>query len=188
MGGLWVCLDCLLPYIRSGPASRVLLFHLLLTFELLKEAKLFNPFAEPVVVSSSCSTDETVVADSDEETETIASCPTTATVHSEIAMNNENIEEVPATATVYTETAIKNGNREDVPTIATNREKLDEPELGNSDIIYSQVLVVRDMNLAPSVSSKASNSFVNFKSFRKTQTQSGNSFNNLIPFSKYPYK
>lgn len=143
---------------------------------------------EPVVVSSSCSTDETVVADSDEETETIASCPTTATVHSEIAMNNENIEEVPATATVYTETAIKNGNREDVPTIATNRQKLDEPELGNSDIIYSQVLVVRDMNLAPSVSSKASNSVVNFKRFRKTQTQSGNSFNNLIPFSKYPYK
>lgn len=110
-------------------------------------------------------------------------------------MNNESKEEVPARATVYRETAMKNGNKEDVPTyssgrdaVATNREKLDEPELGNSDIIYSQVLVVRDMNLAPSVSSKTSNSVINFKRFRKTQTQSGNSFNNLIPFSKNPYK
>ncbi|KAK3026143.1 hypothetical protein RJ639_042586, partial [Escallonia herrerae] len=63
-----------------------------------------------------------------------------------------------------------------------------ESESGNSDIIYSQDLIVRDTNLPALVNSFINSAVSNFKRFRKMGTTSGNSFNNLIPFSKYPYK
>ncbi|KAG5530174.1 hypothetical protein RHGRI_030521 [Rhododendron griersonianum] len=76
-------------------------------------------------------------------------------------------------------------------TITARRDRIDEPESGNPDIIYYQILVVRDTNLpASDYSSRTStdNGIPNFKCFKKSRTPSGNSFYNLIPFAKYPYK
>ncbi|KAJ6293555.1 hypothetical protein OIU76_021745 [Salix suchowensis] len=75
-----------------------------------------------------------------------------------------------------------------IANVTTKQETVDEAESGNSDIIYSQDLIIRDLNLPAQISSPPNNGFLNFKRFRKGNTQSGNSFNNLIPFSKYPYK
>ncbi|KAB5521993.1 hypothetical protein DKX38_026312 [Salix brachista] len=121
------------------------------------------------LVSSSCSTDETVVADSEAEVETPISERFTADISNEEAPKYVNKVETIANVT-------------------TKQEAVEEAESGNSDIIYSQDLIIRDLNLPAQISSPPNNGFLNFKRFRKGNTQSGNSFNNLIPFSKYPYK
>ncbi|KAF8398694.1 hypothetical protein HHK36_014551 [Tetracentron sinense] len=95
-----------------------------------------------VLVASSCSTDETIVADSDVE----------------------------------------------VDTATYKIDESETSELQNSVIIYSQDLIVRDTNVPASVHSTINSGVVNFKCFRKRETRSGNSFNDLVPFSKYPYK
>ncbi|XAR73633.1 hypothetical protein NMG60_11007670 [Bertholletia excelsa] len=171
--------------------------------------------AAPVIVSSSCSTDETVVADSDVEAETARSIDITAVVKETEISKHESKEEFPEkcaaiglcsgyiTSSSYKGDTIgvtrdrvdehKSGNqdnnssdRDNIMTI--RRDHNDEPESGNPDIIYSQNLIVRDTNSSASVYPSTDNEVPNFKCFRKRTTPSGNSFNNLIPFSKYPYK
>ncbi|GKV20358.1 hypothetical protein SLEP1_g30495 [Rubroshorea leprosula] len=160
-----------------------------------------------VVVSSSCSSDETVVADSEEEGEAITSIhKTAASVHTAGEANNE----VALDYVKKVEISVESPNNESKEKITMSydatkveehhvvsfeggltarRQKVDESECGNSDVIYSQDLVIRDSCLPSTITCTTDHiRGPNFKRFRKTNIQSGNSFNNLVPFSKYPYK
>ncbi|WOG97469.1 hypothetical protein DCAR_0416809 [Daucus carota subsp. sativus] len=176
----------------------------------------------PVVIASSCSTDETVVADSDEEVETATSIPNSVALdtinigESEgrreadvfIVMSDDQGDEGP-----ISRTNIESPHNESKMDVVTNRGdesvekseqvacsedrycgkmaremKDEESDAKNSDIIYSQDLVIRDLKLPAKARSSMNNTVVNFKRFRKMDMQSGNSFNNLIPFAKNPYK
>ncbi|KAL6959724.1 Mre11 complex subunit Nbs1 [Sarracenia purpurea var. burkii] len=169
------------------------------------------------VVSSSCSTDETVVADSDVEVETVISVSTSPALNTTESTKQERKEKF---STDHSATRIPSGNvncsrdagytnimatkyqvdrlessNPDISssdrdsTIMARRDQIDEPESGNPDIIYSQNLIVRDTNLPVSDHSSTDNGVANFKCFRKSRTLiPGNSFDNFIPFSKYPYK
>ncbi|GMY24558.1 nijmegen breakage syndrome 1 protein isoform X1 [Fagus crenata] len=190
-----------------------------------------------ILVSSSCSTDETVVADSDLEVETATSNHANVTVCTEEAIVSkaetsmasdlevEAATSIHADVTVCTDEAIKVVSKAETSMASEEAikfvskaetvmdhaaikskdscgmsyrdgscgmtiriDKVDESECGNLDILFSQDLVVRDMKIPSRVSTTTNNGVLNFKKFRKTNTQSGNSFNNLIPFSKHPYK
>ncbi|RAL46428.1 hypothetical protein DM860_004707 [Cuscuta australis] len=69
----------------------------------------------------------------------------------------------------------------------SNRSETDNSQSGNSDIIYSQALIIRDYDIRASVN-PTTNGVTDFKRFRKTTVPSGNSFSSLVPFSKFPYK
>ncbi|KAJ6867886.1 nijmegen breakage syndrome protein [Populus alba x Populus x berolinensis] len=141
-----------------------------------------------VLVSSSCSTDETVVADSEAEVETPTSEHFTADISNEEAPKYVNKLEMAIDPHLRSENNHVVSSTYSIGNMTAKRETVDEAENGNSDIIYSQDLIIRDLNLPAQISSTPNNEVLNFKRFRKGNTQSGNSFNNLIPFSKYPYK
>ncbi|XP_021297903.1 nijmegen breakage syndrome 1 protein isoform X1 [Herrania umbratica] len=154
-----------------------------------------------VLVSSSCSTDETVVADSDEEHEAATSVnanASTSKVGSQSCVNREEISmEAPnyvskaEVSTYHGATRLEDGQvtfRDDNGCLTARRDKAEESEYGNSDIVYSQVLIVRDVNLPSTTNFITDKRVTNYKRFRKASIQSGNSFDNLVPFSKYPYK
>ncbi|XP_010549887.1 PREDICTED: nijmegen breakage syndrome 1 protein [Tarenaya hassleriana] len=162
-----------------------------------------------VVISSSCSTDETVVADSDAEENTESSVrviDTTEKLQSPKHSVEEEIkDEADATKmedspvmildqsnefkSVDLAEAENRGNAGDIPSEVTiRRDRNEGPECGNPDIIYSQDLIVRDTQSIRTVLSAGDGGVVNFKRFRKGNITSGNSFSNLIPFSKDPYK
>ncbi|KAH1061818.1 hypothetical protein AAZX31_02G224200 [Glycine max] len=175
-----------------------------------------------LLVSSSCSTDETIVADSDTEVETATPAP------SNDAFSNGNNVKYGKTEELYddsdpldkrkherieassddvstrlhdikhakTETSLDGASARSHSTsfrnandgIKIKKGMVDDYESGNSDMVYSQYLVVRDTNICTIISTAPNSSVPNFKHFRKAQTQSGNSFDNLVPFGKYPYK
>ncbi|KAL9152268.1 hypothetical protein ABFS82_11G110400 [Erythranthe guttata] len=195
--------------------------------------------SSPVLVSSSCSTDETVVADSDVELETATSA------HKSVVVNLVESAEVESERNIAiheTESSGKDCKAEDVhisesaehnsfggntaafktsehesqgflplnrstfkpvktdsvnsitssddrnEVTVSRKDKGHSSESENIDVIYSQDLIVRAPRLPQSGrSSSISGACVDFKLFRKTSTPSGNSFSNLIPFSKYPY-
>ncbi|CAK7337349.1 unnamed protein product [Dovyalis caffra] len=141
-----------------------------------------------VLVSSSCSTDETVVADSDAEEETATSLHFTADISKEEAPEYVNKLEMPMQPHPISKNRHAVSSTYSIGGMTAKRETVNEAESGNSDIIYSQDLIIRDLNLPAKISSTANDGVLNFKRFRKGNPQSGNSFNNLIPFSKYPYK
>jgi len=154
-----------------------------------------------VLVSSSCSTDETIVADSDTEVETATSARSTE------ALSNDNNVKYEKTEEIYDDSYtldkrkhesieassddvltrlhdIKRTKREksldgaSVRSHATNfgndndgvkvkKDNVDDNETGNSDVVYSQNLIVRDTNIRSSISTSPSSSFPNFKCFRK---------------------
>ncbi|CAH8309803.1 unnamed protein product [Eruca vesicaria subsp. sativa] len=154
-----------------------------------------------VVISSSCSTDETVVADSDVEEE-----ETTSSVHMIDATEKAETPEKPATivieespVTIVEETMNLNEYKsvnltadtemKDYSDVTMRREdRNDEPECGNSEVIYTQHLIVRDLRSTRIVRSTEVEGVVDFKRFRKGNVISGNSFSSLIPFAKDPYK
>ncbi|CAH9069896.1 unnamed protein product [Cuscuta epithymum] len=70
----------------------------------------------------------------------------------------------------------------------STRIKIDNSESGNSDIIFSQDLIIRECNLTAKVKSASNVGVANFKRFRKTQVPSGNSYSSLIPYAKHPYR
>lgn len=189
----------------------------------------------PILVASSCSTDETVVADSDVEAETATSVHVSTAVHSIEPSENdsklmkdvhkiESNEHKSREGTVICKTesdsrsdnaiirvnSCENREREEErpgnsSTVKSSEgsdftrlrgkgdikrkyEKVEGAECGVADVIYSQDLIVRDSNLPASICSSRDAGVINFKRFRKMNTPSGNSFNSLIPFSKYPYK
>ncbi|KAK4430500.1 Nijmegen breakage syndrome 1 protein [Sesamum alatum] len=199
----------------------------------------------PVLVASSCSTDETVVADSDVEMETATSIPASGPVIKVETSEDECLRKITvnkaesskydciAENIVHIEESIEHDDEENASAFKTiaheseeflppNRDTLkpDSPyqtarkfdgtnitssrdknegnvtrkdkglasETENLDIIYSQDLIVRETNLPQSGHSSLNGAAINFKRFRKTSAPSGNSFNNLIPYSKYPYE
>ncbi|XP_057971936.1 nibrin homolog isoform X2 [Malania oleifera] len=139
-----------------------------------------------ILVSSSCSTDETVVADSDVEVETVTSTQRTVAVHTEDIKYEADVKMSTHNTATKTETdhAICFRDKND----GMKATKIEESESRDADVIYSQDLIVRNATSPVSFRSTMDNGIINFKCFRKTRTPSGNSFNNLIPFSKYPYK
>ncbi|XP_048441372.1 nijmegen breakage syndrome 1 protein isoform X3 [Pyrus x bretschneideri] len=136
-----------------------------------------------VVVSSSCSTDETVVADSDAE-EMATSVLATSSVGTKGVVETLPHEICMSYAAIKSEDNYVMSSRRS----SDMRGKLDESESGIADIIYSQDLIVRNTSLPCAIITTANNRVVNFKRFRKTNTRSGNSFSRLIPFLKSPYK
>lgn len=190
-----------------------------------------------VPISSSTSTDETVVADSDVEVESTVSIQRTAAFHKEeinspinanlyasiksgtggitclsdkndslTAMKDEELEnkkpdviyshdltKLQVNANIYTDHAASKSETDGITCFRDKNDSVttvkdDELENKNSDIIYSQYLIVRNVPLPASLCSTTNKQVINFKAFRKAMTQSGNSFHNLIPFSRYPYK
>ncbi|KAE8659337.1 Nijmegen breakage syndrome 1, putative isoform 2 [Hibiscus syriacus] len=158
---------------------------------------------------SSCSTDETVVADLEEENETATTeeeNETATSVNANDTFQKEGAHtyvnrgfsmESPsyvstAEVSICHETSKLEGgivtSKDDNCCLTAKRYKADEAEYGSSKIFYSQVLKVRDVNVSSKSSFKADNGVKNYKRFRKASIQSGNSFSNLVPFSKYPYK
>lgn len=176
----------------------------------------------PVVITSSCSTDETVVADSDEEIETAISIPNSVALDTIKIGESESKRKANGFIVMsddqgaeghVSDTNIESLHNESIGDIITNRGnervetsgqiacsedrycskmargmKDEDSDTKNSDIIYSQDLVIRDFNLPAKARSSRNNTVINFKRFRKMEMQSGNSFNNLIPFAKNPYK
>ncbi|KAK1295892.1 hypothetical protein QJS10_CPB15g00027 [Acorus calamus] len=144
----------------------------------------------PIVVSSSYSTDGTIVADSDVEVDTAISVHNVVTVKTENSMKYENKEELhhETSSIVEEQKIILSFKTED--DVIQRREDRDSDALEhqNPDIIYSQDLIVRSTDLPTPVAFTLNNGVVDFKCFKKRETVSGNSFRNLIPFSKDPYK
>ncbi|PWZ21073.1 Nijmegen breakage syndrome 1 protein, partial [Zea mays] len=174
------------------------------------------------IVTSSNSTDATIVADSDVEMETATSNPTGAANKSQ--HHTENISDDEKQTTNITNEVARKGNvihpkhpesvedlkpmEEDVKVIektATYRstgrdedarilskapkdEKLDTSRDGASDVIFSQNLVVRRSLPQSAPAAPAEIGGVNFKRFRKREMVSGNSFKDLIPFAREPYR
>lgn len=179
-----------------------------------------------IVVSSSCSTDETVVADSDVETETATSdhrttanavvgdavdesekqtCKNYANslgeddLKADLTQQNltkktrgrEDTDYMSKEEISVNQVASSLGDAKVLNFLEPKREvvtgKKDDLESPNLDILYSQKLIVRATNARASTDFTMDDGVINFKRFRKTNTQSGNSFSNLVPFSKYAY-
>ncbi|GAB2287499.1 Mre11 complex subunit Nbs1 [Dionaea muscipula] len=176
-----------------------------------------------IIVSSSCSTDETVVADSDAETESATSdepaeVAVKPTVESQskdekLQYDDDDAPTAEKGASTYftvdcSSSMIREQKSNDPPkrdfvsssrntnfTTLINRSdsrtapigKDSDPESGNPDIRYIRNFIVRRVNTPSPAISETENNVINFKRFRKTEIQSGNSFSNLIPFAKHPY-
>ncbi|XP_071702736.1 nibrin homolog [Rutidosis leptorrhynchoides] len=153
----------------------------------------------PVLVTSSCSTDETVVADSEPEVEimSVHTSPTICKVETvqhdyklETASNStspKKSDDRRNTTTYGFSAKPKDSPKNDG--ISMREHKIDDDydtQLGTSDVIFSQDLIIRDSNV--SVPTPTNNEVLNFKRFKKMETESGNGFYNLVPFSKHPYK
>ncbi|CAN6299012.1 unnamed protein product [Urochloa humidicola] len=202
--------------------SDVKLFAAILSGRL--EATAIEPPA--FIVTSSNSTDETIVEDSDVEMETATSNPTGAAnksqnhienisddekeitnITNEVAVtvggtkanviqpNNsqkvEVLEPIEEDVKVIEKTAIytSKARDEDVRVIhkVPKDENLDISRDGACDVIFSQDLVVKRLpRSAPAASTEVGG--LNFKRFRKRETVSGNSFKDLVPFAREPYR
>ncbi|XP_038906978.1 nijmegen breakage syndrome 1 protein isoform X2 [Benincasa hispida] len=141
--------------------------------------------------SSTCSTDETVVAESDLEAET--SKPVVSNVQGPDEYVSKS-EEYLSRAEVSIDNAAT-GSAGDHETfknsysgVEMRKDKVDESDNRNIDIIFSQNLIVQNAMKPYSIVTAENSGITNFKRFRKTQTHSGNSFYDLVPFDKYPYK
>ncbi|XP_020242196.1 nijmegen breakage syndrome 1 protein isoform X2 [Asparagus officinalis] len=161
-----------------------------------------------IIVSSSHSTDETIVADSEVEIDTATSKIVPSTFNSQDAIKREDEDQKgkksgditdttkcqgEKKSTAYLQTSSDNSKmpcpRDEVVASMKKLDKGDEPfpdRHENSDIIFSPDLVVR--GTIPVTVQSTTKDVVNFKCFRKGEKKSGNSFTDLIPFSKDPYK
>lgn len=160
-----------------------------------------------VIVSSSCSTDDTIVADSDVEIDTAASDHVAFDSKSHDAFKHE-YEDMEAQMVEGKEDFRSDQDSikaRDLPFTSSVMFKISKPEedVGslkkmekgydsladrheNSDIIFSQCLIARNITISHT-DQCTKIKHVNFKCFRKRETASGNSFKDLIPFSKDPY-
>ncbi|KAJ0967059.1 hypothetical protein J5N97_023976 [Dioscorea zingiberensis] len=179
-----------------------------------------------IVVSSSHSTDETIVADSDVEIDTatsdhvitsgkpqdvmkyvgegedfVRSTEKNSTREHEVpdvikspdknsAEENEGIDKNVEYYNISPDKTRISISRSEDAVLLKKRDKIDESdadEFRNSDIIYNPDLIVRNITTPARVNS-ISNNVINFKNFRKKEIVSGNSFKDLIPFAKDPFK
>lgn len=154
-----------------------------------------------VVITSSCSTDETVVADSDEEIETATSIPNSVALDPIKIGESESKRKANGSVAMFddqgveghiSDTNIESLHSESIGDIITTRGnkrvetsvqiacsedrycskiargmKDEDSDTKNSDIIYSQDLVIRDLNLPAKARSSRNNAVINFKRFRK---------------------
>ncbi|XP_074275024.1 nibrin homolog [Silene latifolia] len=149
-----------------------------------------------ILISSSCSTGETIVAESDAETETeTATSEHPIITHVEPGNaceqqksgNMESLDVKPNRTPVKRKIENQEHSHFVEPNKAHVRAKVEDLDSVNVDILYSQNLIVRHVNPPSATSLDSQDGIINFKRFRKTNTQSGNSFSNLVPFAKYPY-
>ncbi|WOL16873.1 nijmegen breakage syndrome 1 protein isoform X1 [Canna indica] len=159
----------------------------------------------PYIVSSSHSTDETIVAASDIEMDTATSDHANDTSQPQVAMNKyEGLfsQRSEVKVAVSCDGKENNDSCSTIPTYQKSLDSMNEDGVikrtakieesivdrhENSDILYSQGLIVRNIMTASPLRS-STKEVVNFKCFRKKETISGNSFKDLFPFSKDPYK
>ncbi|KAG1355221.1 putative Nijmegen breakage syndrome 1 protein [Cocos nucifera] len=223
----------LMNFVQIARVAEVRLVAAILSGHL--ESSIIEPPA--FIISSSHSTDETMVADSDVEIDTatsdraaaIANLPDTLRYeHDEIVKESEdrdvrNYEDTlknvnyslyeheeknPTASEDREETRDRDdrNNRTNYSVLSPDKSNTSGPKFENvgvmkrvdkseeavadrhenSDIIYSQDLIVKNIGTLIPVRS-TTKKVVNFKCFRKRNTMSGNSFRNLIPFSKDPY-
>lgn len=169
----------------------------------------------PITVSSSCSTDETIVEDSDVEMDIVTSRSAGQSYKAEETMKHNAEEQISehhlGIEAEKVEVSRKDSDEEQLSVhhLKTEAKKvefpsskvensgmvgrsvdvnrLENPSDHSSDIIYSQDLIVRDTKGAAPARSK-NTGVINFKCFRKRETPCGNSFENLIPFAQNPYR
>lgn len=160
-----------------------------------------------VIVSSSCSTDETVVADSDTEIETATSAQEIVTLSkgddikyekAEISLDDTSAafdkkmkhEKMVASLDVASsrledmkcaksETSLYDASsrldthatrfKEVSGSMTVRKDKVDDSEPRNSDVIYSQDLIVRDINISSRRNAATNSSVPDFKRFRKVR-------------------
>ncbi|KAG7036716.1 Nijmegen breakage syndrome 1 protein, partial [Cucurbita argyrosperma subsp. argyrosperma] len=141
--------------------------------------------------SSTCSTDETVVAESDLEAETdkpVASNVQGSDEH--LGIPDEHLSK-PEVSIDHADSGSTGGHktfRNSYSGVKMRNDKVDESDNSNIDIIFTQNLIVQHVMKPSSIVTAEDGGITNFKRFRKTETHSGNSFYNLVPFDKYPYK
>lgn len=91
-------------------------------------------------------------------------------------VSEEAVKFVSETETVMDHAAIKSKDicgtsyRDVSCGITVKIDKVEESECGNSDILFSQDLVVRDTNIPSHFSTTTNNGVLNFKHFRKVMT------------------
>ncbi|KAI4373619.1 hypothetical protein MLD38_011727 [Melastoma candidum] len=149
-----------------------------------------NLLSIPVVISSSCSTDETIVADSDVEEEGTSSIRILSMPQIEETVVPTNQQITPADHPSPTGEDDRGHINDHSLGDYSSKIRSDKPDVsaeGTSDIIYSQDLIVMRLTKLPATSSTEP-TVVNFKCFKKKNVPSGNSFDNLVPFSKLPFK
>lgn len=154
-----------------------------------------------MVITSSCSTDETVVADSDTEIETATSVHASVTLDTMKSAEHESKEKTEFCTlssddqdgkehiTVTKIESPDNESKGDISTyLAVEKSKrigqapcvkdihhskmarghdVEESDSKNSDIIYSQDLIIRHTNLPTEAHSSMNSKVLNFKRFRK---------------------
>ncbi|KAJ1694100.1 hypothetical protein LUZ63_010798 [Rhynchospora breviuscula] len=147
------------------------------------------------IVTSSHSTEETIVAESDVEIDTATSAqPKEDTSKATEDPGNFNLRErkadvvapivVPDT-TIHEELKLREEGERGMERINKgDKSVVDRDE--HSDIIFIHDLIVRSYQMLPPAASDPT--VVNFKRFRKREIVSGNSYHNLIPFEEDPYK
>ncbi|KAJ3690179.1 hypothetical protein LUZ61_019343 [Rhynchospora tenuis] len=150
------------------------------------------------IVTSSHSTEETIVAESDVEIDTATSVqPKEGTSKATEDPGNFNLREcktdvvapivVPDT-TIHEELKLREEGEEGVRGMERinkgDKSVVDRDE--HSDIIFIHDLIVRSYQMSSPAASDPT--VVNFKRFRKREIVSGNSYHNLIPFEEDPSK
>ncbi|XP_078162236.1 nijmegen breakage syndrome 1 [Carex rostrata] len=148
------------------------------------------------IVTSSHSTDETIVAESDLEIDTATSVqPNEMKSKATEDPGNFDLREQTADAVAPIVVLDKTINEELKPKEdgvrameginKGDKSVVDRDE--HSDIIFSQDLIVtRNNQMLPPAANNPT--VVNFKRFRKREIVSGNSYHDLIPFAQDPYK
>lgn len=105
------------------------------------------------------------------EAETTLSMPTAAVIPNEESSRNMSKEEQILYDVGNRSIDSRGmGFRDKNNSMATSGDKVDKSECGNSDIFYSQYLVVKDLRLSASMQSTENNGVLNFKRFRKVLT------------------
>ncbi|TVU30296.1 hypothetical protein EJB05_21906 [Eragrostis curvula] len=163
------------------------------------EAAVIEPPA--FIVTSSNSTDETIVADSDVEMETATSAPTVDASKSQHVVpdsdDNEEITNTTAEDAVGGKKA--NVHQNDQEKVAVSKPMENDVQVIEKTVMHkfqgrdenvrtiNKGLVVRSFPpSAPATPTETEG--VNFKRFRKRETMSGNSFKDLIPFAQSDYE
>ncbi|XP_031493565.1 nibrin homolog isoform X2 [Nymphaea colorata] len=139
----------------------------------------------PVADSQSHTTDETIVADSDVEVDSVTSQGNAAVAQREVLVYENKVN--PLSDVISQRKSLSHFGEDGC---MMERKSIDMytdlSKYQTSEVIYSQDLIVKN-DCRPESGHSVNENVVNFKCFRKREYASGNSFKDLIPFSKDPY-